>query len=71
MGYQYTPNKKQSPGKRGNIALLASDFAFSQKGFFGEIYLTVQKEVAKRGMNLLIQSIDDEMRDRLILPSFF
>ncbi|MBO0994345.1 LacI family DNA-binding transcriptional regulator [Bacillus sp. SD088] len=71
LGYHYTTNKKQSPRKRGNIALLASDFAFSQKGFFGEIYLSVQREVAKRGMNLVIQSIDDESRDRLILPSFF
>ncbi|MCK6259040.1 LacI family DNA-binding transcriptional regulator [Fictibacillus sp. KIGAM418] len=54
----------------GNIGLIASDYAFSLKSFFGEIYLSVEKEVTERGMNLLIQSINTGARDNLVLPSF-
>ncbi|UZJ79322.1 substrate-binding domain-containing protein [Fictibacillus sp. KU28468] len=54
----------------GSIGLIASDYAFSLKSFFGEIYLSVEKEVTERGMNLLIQSINTRARDNLVLPSF-
>ncbi|SFF00088.1 transcriptional regulator, LacI family [Bacillus sp. OV194] len=54
----------------GNIGLIASDYAFSLKSFFGEIYLSVEKEVTERGMNLLIHSINTVARDNLVLPSF-
>ncbi|WP_062237203.1 substrate-binding domain-containing protein [Fictibacillus sp. FJAT-27399] len=54
----------------GSIGLIASDYAFSLKSFFGEIYLSVEKEVTERGMNLLIQSINTVARDNLVLPSF-
>ncbi|MGG1572467.1 substrate-binding domain-containing protein [Fictibacillus sp. NRS-1165] len=54
----------------GTIGLIASDYAFSLKSFFGEIYLSIEKEVAARGMNLLIQSVNTEARDHLLLPSF-
>ncbi|MDN4071727.1 substrate-binding domain-containing protein [Fictibacillus terranigra] len=54
----------------GTIGLIASDYAFSLKSFFGEIYLSIEKEVAARGMNLLIQSVNTEARDHLVLPSF-
>ncbi|MCQ6264754.1 substrate-binding domain-containing protein [Fictibacillus sp. WQ 8-8] len=57
-------------GGTGNIGLIASDYAFSLKSFFGEIYLSVEKEVTERGMNLLIQSINTVARDNLVLPSF-
>lgn len=67
LGYNYSAVKKQVDS--GSVALLASDFAFSQKSFFGQIYLTVEKELKNRGMNLVIQSIDDETRDHLVLPS--
>lgn len=72
MGYLYnlnnnSKNKLQSPK---SIGLIASDFAFSQKNFFGEIYLTIERELQKRGMHLKIQSIDGHTKDNLLLPSF-
>jgi LacI family transcriptional regulator len=71
MGYQYPGARKQKKqGKTGNIGLIASDLTFSFKNFFGEIYLSIEKEVVKRGMNLHIQSINREQKEHLILPSF-
>src|ERR1700730_4660517 len=71
MGYQYPRSRQQkTKGKYGNIALIASDFAFSKKSFFGEIYLSVEREVVNRGMNLQIQSINCSQKEQLILPSF-
>jgi LacI family transcriptional regulator len=71
MGYQYPDSRKQASQKRtGNIGLIASDRAFSFKNFFGEIYLSIEKEVLKRGMHLHIQSIHQEQKNRLILPAF-
>lgn len=71
MGYQYPgERKKKKQGKTGNIGLIASDLTFSFKNFFGEIYLSIEKEVIKRGMNLHIQSVNQEQKERLILPSF-
>lgn len=70
MGYRY--NKKTAAGNPNQvktIGLIASDFAFSMQ-FFGEIYLAVEREAKNHGINLLIQSITPEMRDRLQLPSF-
>lgn len=72
LGYSYSNNRssQKSDDKKGiNIALIASDFAFSLKSFFGEIYLSVEKEVRARGWNLLIESIDKDSKDQLILPS--
>lgn len=70
MGYRYA--KKPVEGSQTQIktvGLIASDFAFSMK-FFGEIYLSIEREAKNHGINLLIQSITPEMRDRLLLPSF-
>ena len=72
LGYTYLNNRNnQKPDeKKGiNIALIASDYAFSLKSFFGEIYLSVEKEMRARGWNLLIESIDQDSKDKLILPS--
>jgi LacI family transcriptional regulator len=69
MGYSYSPkrlHKKQ--GRTGSIMLIASDFAFFHKSFFSEIYLAVEKEAFKYGLNLLIQSINHEAKEKLILP---
>jgi LacI family transcriptional regulator len=69
MGYLYPEGRR--PKKRdnsGSIALIASDYAFSLIGFFGEIYLSIEQETSKRNMNLLIQSVNQVMKDRLILP---
>jgi LacI family transcriptional regulator len=71
MGYQYPGARKQKKqGRTGNIGFIASDLTFSFKNFFGEIYLSIEKEVVKRGMNLHIQSINREQQENLILPSF-
>lgn len=72
LGYQYAGSRKQKQTEQTgpkNIALIASDFAFSLVSFFGEIYLSVEKEVRERGMNLFIESINQESKDKLILPS--
>jgi LacI family transcriptional regulator len=72
IGYHYT--SKKSPFSKPaikNIALIASDFAFSRKSFFGEIYLSIEKELSKRGMNLFIQSIDQHSKENLLIPPLF
>lgn len=72
LGYTYSNNRNSQrlDEKKGiNIALIASDYAFSLKSFFGEIYLSVEKEVRARGWNLLIESIDQDSKEKLILPS--
>ncbi|WP_438347754.1 LacI family DNA-binding transcriptional regulator [Paenibacillus sp. FA6] len=73
MGYIYSQSRKRRlPESRrpGTIALIASDFAFSMKSFFGEIYLSIERETVKRGSNLLIQPISMQAEEHLILPSF-
>jgi LacI family transcriptional regulator len=70
LGYYYLNNRKQAGQKTpGNIALIASDYAFSLKGFFGEIYLSIEKEVRARGMNLFIEPIDSHSIKNLTLPA--
>lgn len=75
LGYVYGKNRQQTVLESalpttGTIALIASDYAFSQKSFFGEIYLSVDKELKKRGYDLTIQSISPESAERIELPSF-
>ncbi|OAB46187.1 substrate-binding domain-containing protein [Paenibacillus glacialis] len=71
LGYLYPDTKKKVKSERsGSIALIASDFAFSQRNFFGEIYLSIEQECSKRGMTLQIQSVNPQARDELVLPSF-
>ncbi|MHA2857669.1 LacI family DNA-binding transcriptional regulator [Paenibacillus lautus] len=76
LGYVYTGNRKRSSDQEdegestGSIALVATDFAFSMRGFFGEIYLTIENEVQKRGKKLLIQSISQQMMKDQTLPPF-
>lgn len=72
LGYSYpnSRNQKQTDKKTSrNIALIASDYAFSLKSFFGEIYLSVEKELRTRGMNLFIEPIDSDSKKNLTLPS--
>lgn len=73
MGYVYSKDKKRrqpnAPGG-GSIALIASDFAFSQKNFFGGIYLSIEKKVRERGYELLIQSVNKAQAAALDLPPF-
>jgi LacI family transcriptional regulator len=71
MGYQYPGSRKQKKqGRTGTIALIASDLTFSLKNFFGDIFLSIEKEVVKRGMNLHIQSVNHDQKENLILPFF-
>ncbi|NIK78102.1 LacI family transcriptional regulator [Paenibacillus castaneae] len=71
LGYSYSETRKKKQNERnGSIALIASDFAFSQRSFFGEIYLSIEQECSKHGMTLQIQPINPHARDNLVLPSF-
>lgn len=70
MGYVHPASRgKQSQGRSPRIGLIASDFAFAQS-FFGEIYLTIEQECSKYGLQLIIQSINQETLERLSLPQF-
>jgi LacI family transcriptional regulator len=72
LGYSYSKNRiplKVERNTPSNIALIASEYAFSLKSFFGEIYLSIEKEVRRRGLNLFIESIDDDAKENLTLPS--
>lgn len=72
LGYYYSKNLNQKLVDKKvfrNIALIASDHTFSLKSFFGEIYLSVEKEVRAQGMNLFIEPIDSESKNNLILPT--
>ncbi|MCP3027875.1 LacI family DNA-binding transcriptional regulator [Halobacillus sp. A5] len=73
-GYVYNRPSPPSTGyeeySSGNIALIASEFAFSMRSFFGEIYLSVEDEVNRRNKRLLIQSINQQSKDNLQLPAF-
>ena len=73
LGYRYTPkttSRQIDHHRTGNIGLIASDFAFSMKSFFGDIFLSVEEEVQKRSKNLLLQSINKQANENLKLPSF-
>lgn len=71
LGYVYTGKRKQSTEKKNlTIGLIAAEFAFSLKSFFGEIFLSIEQNLTQRGMELLIQSISDSAKENLILPKF-
>ncbi|MCD7034518.1 LacI family DNA-binding transcriptional regulator [Metabacillus sp. GX 13764] len=71
LGYEYTKGKKETVKHSGSgtIALIASERAFSLN-FFGEIYLSIEKEIRANGMSLLIESINEEAIEMQLLPSF-
>lgn len=72
LGYSYSNSRNQKQVEKKtqkNIALIASDYAFSLKSFFGEIYLSIEKELRVRGMNLFIEPIDSISIENLTLPS--
>lgn len=70
LGYAYT-TKRPVKTHSLKIALIASDYAISLKGFFGEIYLSIEKELQKRGMHLFMASIDQASIETLKLPTLF
>jgi LacI family transcriptional regulator len=72
LGYSYSKISKPLKVEKNspcNIALIASEYAFSLKSFFGAIYLSVEKEARERGFNLFIESIDQNAKENLTLPS--
>jgi LacI family transcriptional regulator len=69
MGYRYR-KKGQAKRKTRAIGLIASEYAFSTWTFFGEIYLSIEREAQRSDVKLLIQSITPEHRDSLTLPDF-
>ncbi|ACT04027.1 LacI family DNA-binding transcriptional regulator [Paenibacillus sp. JDR-2] len=73
MGYVYSKRVDQPAllhSAPRTIALIASNYAFSMKSFFGDIYLSVDKELKQRGIELIIQSISPEDAASLTLPPF-
>ncbi|QHW32823.1 substrate-binding domain-containing protein [Paenibacillus rhizovicinus] len=73
MGYSYAkrqPEAAEAASSKRTIALIASDYAFSMKSFFSDIYLSVDKELNRHGCGLLIQSISPEQAASLTLPAF-
>ncbi|SFT12912.1 LacI family DNA-binding transcriptional regulator [Paenibacillus sp. BC26] len=72
MGYVYSRGKKEESSlpKSGKFALIASDFAFSMHSFFGQIYLSVEREAKLQGYELLIQSIGPDSVKELLMPDF-
>lgn len=72
MGYQYQTKKRSSKTstQTKTIGLIASEFAFTAKHFFGEIYLAIERETQRNNTNLLIQSITPDAKKRFALPSF-
>ena len=73
LGYRYhTKNRKQKQAEKNvprNFALIASDYTFSLTSFFGEIYLSIEKELRDRGIHLFIESINNDSQKNLILPA--
>lgn len=71
MGYRYT-RKKSNPANNQvkSIGLIASEQAFSLKSFFGEIYLSIEREAQRHGIRLVIQSITPHDKDQFRLPDF-
>lgn len=72
LGYKYISSRNTNKDEKKtnkNIALIASEFAFSLKSFFGAIYLSIEKEVKDRGMNLFIESINNDSKESLNLPA--
>ncbi|WAA08558.1 substrate-binding domain-containing protein [Fervidibacillus albus] len=72
MGYTYVGNRNSfsQQEKKGSIGLIATDVAFSLKNFFGEIFLSIEREASQKGKYLHIQSINKEQKENLILPPF-
>ncbi|MGK9254054.1 LacI family DNA-binding transcriptional regulator [Paenibacillus humicus] len=74
MGYTYTRRgntEEAGPAaKPRTIALIASDYAFSMKSFFSDIYLSIDRELKKIGCELVIQSISPNDAASLTLPPF-
>lgn len=72
LGYQYHTKRKQKQAEKNvprNFALIASDYTFSLTSFFGEIYLSIEKELRDRGIHLFIESINNDSQKNLILPA--
>src|SRR5690606_327565 len=71
MGYRYT-RKKSNPANNQvkSIGLIASEQAFSLKSFFGEIYLSIEREAQRHDIRLVIQSITPHDKDQFRLPDF-
>ncbi|MFS0821505.1 substrate-binding domain-containing protein [Bacillus sp. 1P02SD] len=70
LGYVYKGKKTPKENRQLTIGLIATEFAFSMKSFFGEIFLSVEQNAINNGVNLLIQSISESAKNDLILPSF-
>ncbi|GAB2701425.1 substrate-binding domain-containing protein [Paenibacillus thermoaerophilus] len=71
MGYQYERKRSRGGSKQArSIGLIASEFTFTTKTFFGDIFLAIEREAQQHNIRLLIQSVNPSARDTLTLPDF-
>lgn len=70
LGYKYKTQSKEKVSNQKYIGLIASNFAFSQENFFGEIFLNIENQCKKNGYALLTQSISDYDKENMKLPYF-
>ena len=71
MGYRY--ERKRSSASRATarrVGLIASEITFSLQPFFGEMFLSIEREAHRHGISLLIQSVTPSARDGLVLSPF-
>jgi len=70
MGYSYKKKGQARQKKTRTIGLIASEFVFSTPTFFGEMYLSIEREAQRNDVKLMIQSITPDARDSLAMPAF-
>lgn len=71
MGYQYTKKRTVRQAQEARtIGLIASERTFSLKSFFGEIYLSIEREAQRHDIRLVIQSISNEDCEQMTMPAF-
>ncbi|WP_200965904.1 LacI family DNA-binding transcriptional regulator [Insulibacter thermoxylanivorax] len=70
MGYRYTQRRPSRSKTIQRVGVIVSEAAFDIKSFFGDIYLSIEREAQRHGIRLVLQSITADDRDRLTLPSF-
>lgn len=71
LGYRYVRRRtsvSRTPARR--VGLIASEMTFSLQTFFGEMFLSLEREAHRHGISLMIQSVTPAARDGLELSPF-
>jgi len=70
MGYRYEAKRVSARTPARKVGLIASEVTFSLQPFFGEMFLSIEREAHRHGVSLLIQSVTPAARDELVLSPF-